>query len=319
MKEIQCGQASDYCGHDRREQDREWMHVAFVKNSQNYIHNKDRGEQQQGQGTEQLLEHERFSLENTLHGGVLRMDLREGVLDELGGIADGDVWQQVEVERDTGELIQMVHSLRANDFFCRCYDTQWDEARHVTCSCSDGPSTRAARAEITAGAAADVEIIQVPRVRPLLVFDFENDLVLIVGFLDEINVVLRVRVAHQTLDRRSRNTGGRGAIPVDGDTKIWRVVVVIGAYAGETFKLSQFFHQLIGDSINVLRHDAANSVRVLALGLARGTDADLQYRTGRKHRSEPTNGPDGFLQPQNDFVNGRPLAPRLQKEKHQAL
>ena len=44
----------------------------------------DRGEQQQGQRTEQLLEHERFALENTLHGGVLRMDLCEGVLDELG-------------------------------------------------------------------------------------------------------------------------------------------------------------------------------------------------------------------------------------------
>ena len=68
------------------------MHVAFVKNSQNHVHNKDRGEQQQGQRTEQLLEHERFSLENALHGGVLRMDLCEGVLDELGGVADGDVW-----------------------------------------------------------------------------------------------------------------------------------------------------------------------------------------------------------------------------------
>src|SRR4029453_808014 len=246
MKEIQCGQASDYCGHDRRERSREWMHVAFVKNSQNYIHNKDRGEQQQGQGTEQLLEHERFSLENTLHGGVLRMDLREGVLDELGGIADGDVWQQVEVERDTGELIQMVHSLRANDFFCRCYDTQWDEARHVTCSCSDGPSTRAAGAEITAGAAGDIEIVQVVRVRPLLVFDFENDLVLIVRFLDEIDVVLRVSVAQQALDCRSRNAVGCSTIPVDVDSKIWRVVVVIGADTGEAFKLLQLFHQFIG-------------------------------------------------------------------------
>ena len=46
------------------------------------------------------------------------MDLSEGVLDELGGIADRDVWQQVEVERDAGELIQMVHSLRADNFRC---------------------------------------------------------------------------------------------------------------------------------------------------------------------------------------------------------
>ena len=46
------------------------------------------------------------------------MDLREGILDELGGIADRDVWQQVEVECDAGELIQMVHRLRADNFLC---------------------------------------------------------------------------------------------------------------------------------------------------------------------------------------------------------
>src|SRR5215212_1899806 len=116
MKEIQGSQSANYRGHDRREQDREWMHIAFVKNSQNNIHNKDGGEQQHGQRAEQLLEHECFSLEDTFYRGILWMDLREGVLDESGGIADRDVWQQVEVERDAGELIQMVHSLRADNF-----------------------------------------------------------------------------------------------------------------------------------------------------------------------------------------------------------
>ena len=117
--------------------------------------------------------------------------------------------------------------------------------------------------------------------RPLLVFDFENDLVLVVRFLDEIDVVLRVRVAHQTLDGRSRNAVGCGAIPVDVDAKIWRVVVVIGADAGEAFELLKFCHQLVGHGINVLRDDAANRVGVLSLGLARGADADLQHRTRR--------------------------------------
>jgi hypothetical protein len=58
-------------------------------NSQNHIHNKDRGKQQQGQRSEQLLEHKCFSLEDTLHSGIFRMDLCEGVLDVFGGIADG--------------------------------------------------------------------------------------------------------------------------------------------------------------------------------------------------------------------------------------
>jgi hypothetical protein len=33
------------------------------------------------------------------------MDLGEGILDELGGVADRGIWHQVEVERNAGELI----------------------------------------------------------------------------------------------------------------------------------------------------------------------------------------------------------------------
>ena len=117
--------------------------------------------------------------------------------------------------------------------------------------------------------------------RALLVFDFENDLVLVIGLLDEIDVVLRVSVAQQTLDCRSRNAVGCGAISVDVDLKVWRVVVIIGAHAGEAFELLKFCHQLVGHGINVLRDDAANRVGVLPLGLARGPDADLQHGTWR--------------------------------------
>ncbi len=117
--------------------------------------------------------------------------------------------------------------------------------------------------------------------RPLLVFDFQDDLVLVVRFLDEINVVLRVSVAHQTLDGRSRNAVGRGPIAVDVDPKIWRVVVVIGAHTGEAFELLKFCHQLVSHGINVLGHDAANCVGILSLSLAGGADADLQHRTRR--------------------------------------
>ena len=44
------------------------------------------------------------------------MDLIEGVLNVLRGIADGDVRQQVEIKRNARELIQMVHSLWPDDF-----------------------------------------------------------------------------------------------------------------------------------------------------------------------------------------------------------
>ena len=104
------------------------------------------------------------------------MDLREGVLDGLRGIADCDVWHQVEIERNAGELIQMIYSLRADNLLGRCYDTHRQESGHVTCGRGYCSPTRTARAEIAAGIASDVEIVQVVRVRPRFAFDFENDL-----------------------------------------------------------------------------------------------------------------------------------------------
>src|SRR5207245_9397928 len=118
MKEIQRGQPADDRGHNGREQNRERVHIALVKNSEDHIHDEDCSKQQQGQRLEQLPEHERFALEHPLHSWVMWLELREGVLDILGSIADGDVWQQVEVERDAGELVYMVDCLRTDNFLC---------------------------------------------------------------------------------------------------------------------------------------------------------------------------------------------------------
>src|SRR5215813_2609359 len=175
----------------------------------------------------------------------------------------------------------MVNCLWTDNFFCRCYNTHRDQVSHAPCRCGDRSPTRAACAEIATSVAAYPEIVQVVRMRPCLVFDFKNDLVLVIRLLDEIDVVLRVSVAHQALDGRSRNAVGCGAMPVDVDPKIWRVMVVIRANTGEAFELLQLFHQLIGDGIDILRYDAANRIGVLSLGLTRGTDTDLQDWAGR--------------------------------------
>src|SRR5215470_3872618 len=118
------------------------------------------------------------------------LELREGILDVLGRIPDRDVWQQIEIECDAGELIKMIHCLRTDNFLCGCYNTHRHEACHVTGSRGNRPTTRAAGAEIPTGAAPDIEVVQVPWVRALLVFHFKNDLVLVVGLLDEIDVIL---------------------------------------------------------------------------------------------------------------------------------
>src|SRR5204863_9255380 len=103
------------------------------------------------------------------------------------------------------------------------------EACHVTRGRGDGSPTRSARAEITTRAAADVEIVQVVRMRALFVFNFKNDLVLVVWLLDQIDVILGVGVAHQALNRRGRTAIRRGAIAVDVDPEAGRFVVVVGA------------------------------------------------------------------------------------------
>src|SRR5213595_2794479 len=120
----------------------------------------------------------------------MRLDLRNSILNVLRSIANRGIRQQVEIESDTGELVEVVHGLRANNLLGCCYNTKRNEARHVTRGRGDGSPTRSARAEIAARATADVEIVQVIRMRALFVFNFKNDLVLVVRLLDEIYIVL---------------------------------------------------------------------------------------------------------------------------------
>src|SRR5919198_2679092 len=116
MENIQCCQPADDCRHNGREKNRKWVNVALIKNSQNHIHDEDRRKQQQGQGSKPLSEHEGLTLEGSLHSWVMRLDLSYRILDVLCSIADRGIRQQIEINSDTGELVQMVHRLWANDF-----------------------------------------------------------------------------------------------------------------------------------------------------------------------------------------------------------
>ena len=116
MENIQCGQPADDRRHNGWEQNRERVHIALVKNSQDHIHDENCSKQQQGEGLKQLSEHERFALKGSLHGWVMRLGLRYGILDLLRSVANRRIRQQIEIESDTGELVEMVHGLRANNF-----------------------------------------------------------------------------------------------------------------------------------------------------------------------------------------------------------
>src|SRR6476619_5601401 len=105
MENIQCRQPADDRWHNGREQDRERVHIALVKNSQDHIHDKNCRKQQQRQRLKQLSEYERLDLKGSLHRWVMRLDLRYCVLDVLRSIANRRIRQQVEIESHTGELV----------------------------------------------------------------------------------------------------------------------------------------------------------------------------------------------------------------------
>src|ERR1700686_1774451 len=124
MENPKGGQAAYHRGHDRWKQDRDWMDVTLVKNSEDHVHDKDCANQKQRQSAEKLPKDERFALESGLHAWKLATDLRKRTFDVLRRVTDRDNGQQIKIDGDAGELIEMVDCLRPDDPRCRCYRAQ---------------------------------------------------------------------------------------------------------------------------------------------------------------------------------------------------
>ena len=122
------------------------MDIAFVKNSEDHVHDKNGGDQEQWQRFKKLPEHKRLALKRRLNARILAVHSRERVFDEFGRVANCYVWQQIEINCDTGELIEMVYSLRPDDLTCRCYRTQGNKVRACSSRRSDSVAPRAAAA-----------------------------------------------------------------------------------------------------------------------------------------------------------------------------
>ena len=108
---------------------------------------------------------------------VGRQNLLGGLFHELRGLPDGVAGLQVEEHGHAGELIDVVDRLRPDHRM----------------PAGDGIQRHHALAVV----ALDVEPTQVFRRGALVVGDFQNHLVLIGGLLDQIAVVLRIRVVQQ--------------------------------------------------------------------------------------------------------------------------
>src|SRR5690349_21567158 len=115
MKDLQGGQTADHRRHNCWKQNRDRMDVAFIEDSKNHVHDEHRADEKQWQRREKLAKHERFTLESRLHARMLALNLGERFFDVLCRVTNRDAGEQIEIDRDAGELIKMVHRLRTND------------------------------------------------------------------------------------------------------------------------------------------------------------------------------------------------------------
>src|SRR5438067_5751590 len=160
------------------------MDVAFVENSENNIHHENRGEKKERQTAKELAKDERFALEAGLHTRDLLLHLREAVFDEFRGIADRDVWKQVEVDGYACELVEVIDCLRTNDLLARCYSAQRHEIGGSTCGGCDVSTACSCSAKAATGVTAHIKVVKISRRRALTVLHFQDDLVLILGLFD---------------------------------------------------------------------------------------------------------------------------------------
>ena len=99
--------------HDRREESRKHgnrMHIALVENAEDDIHDEDRGDDEERQRLEELLQDEAFALQ--LAFDRRRQDFGGRFLDEVGDIAERHARFGVETEGDAGELVEVIDRLQ---------------------------------------------------------------------------------------------------------------------------------------------------------------------------------------------------------------
>ena len=147
--------------------------------------------------------------------------------------------------------------------------------------------------------------------RAVGVVDFEDDLILVVGLLDQVDVVLRIGGAKKALEFRGRNAVHAGAVAIDIDVEVRRVAKKIGARRrDETIVGAQLGAERIGRGVNFIRVDAAEDIAVAAELAASRADVDLQDRRRIQSRENSRDSADGFAQLRRDLFDAAPLLRR---------
>ena len=162
------GQESPHEGCGKGREHRERVDVTLVENCQNHVHHEHGEGHQEGEVSDRVAKRLGLALQARSHGR--RHDFPRGSADEIGGLTDGHPRLEIEEKRDAGELVQVVHRLRTERRLPRDQGVE----RH----------------EVFPVIGLDVQERQVIGLRAGGVFHLQDDLVLVLGLLDQVKIVL---------------------------------------------------------------------------------------------------------------------------------
>ena len=177
----------------------------------------------------------------------------------------------------------------------------------------------AERHHVLAVVGLDVEEREVVGARALAVLDLQDHLVLIVCLLDQVLVILRVRVPQEREDARLGDAEDLCLLAQDVDLEIRRVVEPIRRERREARIGPQFLHQLPGGLVDLVGIHAGEGERVLALVLAGRARADLQHRIRAQEGKHARNGRDASHQASSHRGDWRPLLASSQEDVGEPL
>src|SRR4029453_17667892 len=161
----------------------------------------------------------------------------------------------------------------------------------------------------------DVKLLQIFRRRTLAVLYLDDPLVLIVGLLDQINIVLRIRGAEQALQLHGRNSVEAGPIAIDLDVKVRGIAKKIGTRrSGKNLVVGQLRPQCVGRGVNFRRVNTAQCVGVSAESAPGPANVDGQDRLWVKRRKNARDGAGGFAQVGGSRSNRRTIFNVFEKD-----
>src|SRR2546429_8137687 len=105
--------------------------------------------------------------------------------------------------------------------------------------------------------------MQILRPGTLVVSNLQDHLVLVGGLLDEIDVVLRVRLVQKTENPSLGDSVGLCLLAEDVDPQIRGMVEQVGVDEEESRELEHFAHQGSGAGIDLVRIDPGNRISKL--------------------------------------------------------